>query len=104
MLNKNEIKKELYKSKVMANFSHYCSGNLYYKVELIDGIYQFPIATIEKDEEASADADFEINTLSSDLGTTSFNSEIRASELNRWIDKAINNETFILLKQKTHEN
>jgi hypothetical protein len=31
----------------MAKFSHYVSGNLYYKVELADGIYH-PIATVEE--------------------------------------------------------
>jgi hypothetical protein len=46
---KNEVK-DLYKSKAMAKFSHYVSGNLYYKVELADGIYQFPIATVEEGE------------------------------------------------------
>ncbi len=46
-MDKNEVKKDLYKSKVNAKFSHYVSGNLYYTVELADGIYQFPIATIE---------------------------------------------------------
>jgi hypothetical protein len=33
----------------MAKFSHYVSGNLYYKVELADGIYH-PIATVEEGE------------------------------------------------------
>ena len=36
------------KSKVNAKFSHYVSGNLYYTVELADGIYQFPMSTIDK--------------------------------------------------------
>jgi hypothetical protein len=31
----------------MAKLSHYVSGNLYYTVELADGVYQFPIATVE---------------------------------------------------------
>ena len=43
----NEIKKDLYKSKAMAKLSHYVSGNLYYNVELTDGVYQFPITTVE---------------------------------------------------------
>lgn len=46
-INVTEVKKELYKSKVMAKFSHYVSGNLYYKVELEEGMYQFPINTVE---------------------------------------------------------
>jgi hypothetical protein len=52
-------KKDLYKSKAMAKFSHYVSGNLYYKVELADGIYQFPIATVEEGETYSCQLQME---------------------------------------------
>jgi len=38
---------------------------------------------------------YNLIVLSSDLGTTNFNAEIRGSELARWITKAIKNETFI---------
>lgn len=92
MVNETEVKKDLMRSKAMARFSYYCSGNLYYQVELSDGIYQFPIATIE----SANDGDLNIQ-LSSDLGTTNFNVEIRGSELARWISKAIKNETFVKL-------
>ena len=88
-INVNEVKKELMKSKVNAKFSHYVSGNLYYTVELADGIYQFPMSTVEK---VFGSSDF---ILSSDLGTTSFYNEMRGSELNRWIDKAIKKNEFI---------
>lgn len=47
LINKNEVKKELFKSKVNATFSHYSGGNLYYNVQLADGLYQFPISTID---------------------------------------------------------
>ena len=33
--------------------------------------------------------------LSEDLGSTSFNNEIKGSELSRWISKAIDKEEFI---------
>ena len=33
---KNEVKKILYKTKVMAKFSHYVSGELFYTVEIED--------------------------------------------------------------------
>ena len=89
-MNTNDVKKDLYKSKNMAKFSHYVGGNLYYTVELAIGIYQFPIATVE----SAKDGNFNIQ-LSSDLGTTEFGSEIKGSELNRWIAKAIENERFI---------
>jgi hypothetical protein len=92
-MDSNEVKKDLYKSKAMANFSHYVSGNLYYKVELADGIYQFPISTIE----SANDGEFGIQ-LSSDLGTTTFSAEIKGSELSRWVSKSIDNKEFIKVR------
>ncbi len=99
-MNENEIKKELYKSKAMAKFSHYVSGNLYYTVELESGTYQFPISTVdiyEKVDEQFDGTDEIIReySLSADLGTTSFYNEMKGSELNRWIAKAIKSEDFI---------
>ncbi len=92
MFNEIEIKKDLMKSKNMATFSHYIAGNLYYNVVIMGELYEFPIATIE-----SANDGYLSIQLSSDLGTTRFDSEIRGSELARWISKAIKNETFIKL-------
>lgn len=101
IMDKNEVKKELYKSKANAKFSHYVSGNLYYTVEIADGIYQFPIATVEEKIVTIDNNSFEYSVvtieLSSDLGTTSFYAEIRGSELSRWISKAIDKEEFIKL-------
>ena len=105
-MNENEVKKDLYKSKAMAKFSHYVSGNLYYRVELANGTYQFPIGTIDKIPHSQPT---QINSegmikeyqylfdvkLSEDLGQTSFEAEIKGSDLNRWISKAIKNEEFI---------
>ena len=92
MINEIEIKKDLMKSKNMAKFSHYISGNLYYSVVVMDEVYVFPIETVE----SASDGQLNIQ-LSSDLGTTRFEAEIRGSELSRWISKAIKNETFIKL-------
>jgi len=100
-MEKNEVKKDLYKSKNMAKFSHYVQGKLYYIVDLIDGTYQFPISTIEEgptfNDDESGLSMYEVETvvLSSDLGTTSFSAEIKGSELNRWISKSIDNGEFI---------
>lgn len=128
-INANDVKKDLYKSKVNAKFSHYTSGNLYYTVELADGIYQFPISTIETmaidrvinkklyteideagEEEKTHEEFYKIlyieseengyeeataSKLSSDLGTTSFFNEMKGSDLNRWISKAIEKGEFI---------
>ncbi len=49
-VNETQVKKDLYKSKAMATFSHYTAGNLYYQVELEDGIYQFPISMVDDDK------------------------------------------------------
>jgi hypothetical protein len=91
-MNKNEVTKELYKSKVNAMFSHYVSGNLYYTVELESGTYQFPILTIEESNIFDSEGSVK---LSSDLGTTSFYNSMKGSELNRWIGKAIDSNNFI---------
>ena len=105
MFDINEIKKDLYKSKNMAKFSHYISGNLYYTVELTDGVYQFVIPTVENkritignDEEVHGPDNVEILEtikLSEDLGSTSFEKEMRGSELIRWIQKSIKSNDFI---------
>ena len=99
-MDKNEVKKDLYKSKNMAKLSHYVSGNLYYTVELADGTYQFPISTIEEVEtEVTEDGHTAIVIqLSEDLGTTTFESEMKGSDLNRWITKAIDKGEFVRIK------
>jgi hypothetical protein len=100
----NEIKKDLYKSKAIAKLTHYVSGNLYYTVELVDGVYQFPISTVEtgikytvaiSDDGISNIDDVETIQLSSDLGTTTFDAEMKGSDLNRWIAKAVKKGEFI---------
>lgn len=132
MFDINEIKKDLYKSKNMAKFSHYVSGNLYYTVELANGIFQFIIPAVEtgtlseindvemlvnddkgdlkdfdkkiydkksfftNDEEMVGERiEIKFTKLSSDLGSTSFEKEMRGSELIRWIQKSINSNDFI---------
>ena len=110
-MEKNEVKKYLYKNKeLMAKFSQYIHGNLYYIVQLEDGNYEFPISTIDTYEikdlykmktDENDNVSFEkferssFIDLSSDLGTTSFDKEVKASLLNRWIDKAIEKGEFI---------
>ena len=96
MIDVNVVKKELYKSKAMAKFSHYVSGNIYYKVELEDGTYQFPISTVDRIKFGSEeDSHQDSYKLSSDLGTTPFYSEMKGSHLNRWISKVIDSGEFI---------
>jgi hypothetical protein len=88
-MDKNELKKYLYRNKdLTASFRHYKKGNLYYTVQLEDGLYQFPIATVQG---IFGSSDF---MLSEDLGETPFDNEIKASLLIRWIDKAISTDKF----------
>lgn len=101
-MNELEVKKQLYKSKAMAKLSHYVSGNIYYTVELEDGIYQFPISTVEEkveyflpEHEGDDEIDFEYIQLSEDLGTTPFYAEMKGSDLNRWIAMAIKAGEFV---------
>lgn len=94
----NEIKKELLKSKAMANFSHYISGNMYYTFNIESGQYQFPIPVVDIRQTFGENGN-EISQveLSSDLGTTQFDKEIKASFLNRWIEKALAKDELIKL-------
>lgn len=96
MVDKNELKKELYKSKEMAIFNHYMKGNLYYTIDISTGRFIFPIPTVETVTHiVGVDGEEEnILELSSDLGETKFNDEIKGSELIRWISKAIDNNEF----------
>ncbi len=98
MMNPTEIKKETIKNKIIANFSHYVQGSLYYRIVLADGTYQFPIHVTEKINIGSLDKNgnpYDELSFSNDIGTTSFEAQMKASLLNRWIEKAIKNEEFI---------
>ena len=124
MLDLNFIRKDLYKSKVNAKFSHYCAGKLYYTVELSDGrVFQFPIKNVDQEPDSIIDLimiehggdlsqdnkdilniilrdkKYHSIELSSDLGQTPFNAEIKASELNRWIAKAFDKGDFICINK-----
>lgn len=104
-ISANDVKKDLYKSKVNAKFSHYSHGKLYYTVELTDGVYIFPISTVENkieymSPENEGEDEIEIKSieLSADLGETSFCNEMKGSDLNRWISKAIEIDDFIKIR------
>ena len=99
-LNVNDVKKYLYKNKeLMAKYIFYKHGNLYYSVQLEDGLYKFPISTVDESTSNSASIidKFQskgVYNLSADLGETPFDNEIKASLLNRWIGKAFENGNF----------
>lgn len=79
-----EVKKELYRKKeLMAKFSHFENHKLFYIIELESGKYLFPIDTIEDEKRAA------------DVCGAIFGLEIKASDLNRWIERAIKKDDFI---------
>jgi hypothetical protein len=118
MKDANEVKKELYKSKVNARLDRVEKAVMYYEVELSDGTYQFPIDTVEpvdailykleaNVQESKTEHDAALTytkvkeryfTRSSDLGSTPFLPLMKASELNRWIGKAIEKDEFVKVK------
>lgn len=111
-MNANDVKKELYKSKVNAKLTEVVNGTMYYIVQLEDGLYRFPIIQVtevvgplyrlEAKTQTSPTValtytkiDEKCYALSADLGTTSFSVEMKASDLNRWIAKAIESDDFV---------
>ena len=111
MENKIEIKKLVGNGNV-ARLSHVIEGNMYYNVQTEDGLYQFPIKGFVKEKNQlfnmktatfpSGELKVEyvpvsgsLYKVSDDIGTTTFNAEIKAMEVMRWIRKAIeDNEIF----------
>jgi len=95
-----EVKKELYKSKTNAKFSHFENNKMFYTVELESGKFIFPIATAVKKtikviEDEEVIASFEIEKAAADVKGATFGPEVKGSDLNRWIEKAIKNDDFI---------
>jgi len=95
----NEVKKDLYRSKEFAEFSHYCEGKLYYTVNVFGKAYQFPILVTETISKTVTFPGFAITmdamALSADLGKTAFSKSIKGSDLIRWIQKAVDTDDFI---------
>lgn len=95
-----DVKKELYKTKVMANFSHIADGSAFYTVEYNGGLYQFPleleetkIITINLGEDIINS--FNIKVPSADMKGATFGSEVKGASLSRWVSRAIKNGNFI---------
>jgi len=102
-LTETDIKKELYKTKAMANFSHLENGKAYYQIMLDGSMYQFPLALEEEktlkimiDDEVVSTTKIMVPT--SDMKGASFGICVRGSELNRWIAKAIKSENLIKIQ------
>ena len=106
-IDANEIKKELYRTKADAVLARYEKGNLYYNVEVNNGLYQFPISVVSCTPEklvvpttaGTIEKSVEVMKLAEDLGSTPFTPVMPARHLNRWIEKAIEWGDFELLKE-----
>ena len=109
MIDKNEIKKDLYKSKNLATFSHYSFGKLFYTFDALGATFMFPIYIVEETTTTVLiDLGEGVVTnrtqksgykLSPDLGETNFGPSIKASDLNRWIAKAIDADELVKMTQ-----
>jgi hypothetical protein len=85
----NERIKTLFREKTMASLHRYQSGKIYYRYEVEEGMFEFPIDVVEESFTYEDDGSKNYFTgLSEDLGDTAFNMNVRASELTRWIKKA----------------
>lgn len=99
------MKKDLYRSKEMAKFSHYKLGSLYYTVKIFGVDHMFPIKTVIELPSTIVgvhDGVIQNTTVytqhfSSDLGDTAFDNEIQGSLLIRWIDKAVDTNELVKL-------
>jgi hypothetical protein len=96
----NEIKKDLYKSKEMARLSHYDGdkGALIYQVKIFGKLHEFPIYVFETDNEMFEGEDRKIILMAADLKGAKFFVEIKGSDLNRWISKAIDKGDLLVLE------
>lgn len=95
-----DVKKELYKSKAMATFSHIENGKAYYNVEYKGVLHQFPLDLEETKEMKVSIGDdvistFEIKVPAADMKGASFGTEVKGSDLNRWIARAIKSGNFM---------
>lgn len=105
MENKEIVIKDIVGSGSIAKLSHYSAGALYYKVENENGVFVFPVYVIEKGHgpffkleklsEATSDElkyvpyTSNLYELSPDVGVTTFEAEMKAMMLMRWINKAL---------------
>ena len=105
-MNIEKLEKYLVDKEIIAKFSHYRSGNLYYTIKLDDEIYQFIIETVKIDyiiplqteEDCGIEDEQEIIILSEDLGDIYFEKEMSGTDLVIWIKKSIISKNFIKLK------
>ncbi len=98
MIDKNEIKKDLYRTKAIAKLEYYNpeNGDLIYNVEIFGQFHRFPIHTITKSVSGFNTFGDEVYSiaLTDDLKGAKFEAEMSGSSLIRWIQQAIDNNEF----------
>ena len=95
-MDKNFVKKELLKTKVLAYFKHFNLGKLYYSVVINDETYEFPVSTVKQVVDKNSSVTLQ---LAEDVCGAKFGLEIQASFLNRWIERAIESGDFVKLSE-----
>ena len=99
-ININEVKKDLLKQKTKAFLVSYREGVLTYKVKFQGIDYQFPIPVFLKTAVQAKHDEKEMYLLFSlDTKGADFLPEMKASELSRWIEKAMDSNDFIKLSE-----
>lgn len=92
----NELVKTLFIEKTIAILDRYQNGELYYRFEVAGVRYEVSIPVINRaiiwDQE-------QLYSKASDVGATAFYSEMRASELMRWIKPAAMTEGLVKLTE-----
>ena len=106
-IDKNEVKKDLYRTKVDATLMHYDKGNLFYQVDVqfYNAVFQFPVAVVKNTTEklsiptaeGTLEQDVNVLRLAKDVDGVFFAPTMPARLLNRWIERAIDNGEFELL-------
>ena len=86
-MDKNEVKKDLYRSKEIAKFAYYDGdlGKMCYILNIFGTPHMISINV------------FEDGGLANDMKGAKFSSEMKGSDLNRWIMKAIDADDIMKL-------
>jgi hypothetical protein len=106
IVDKIEIKKDLYKSKAVAKLMYYNPnyGDLIYSIQALGKVWEFPIHTIKDcvlgydfiEQGAKVRFDIDSIKLNEELKGAQWEPAMKGSDLNRWIGQAIDAGEFVL--------
>lgn len=105
-----DVQKDLLKSKTIADFDRFENGDLFYNVNILDDLYQFPIPTIgevhinhdildSEGEQSGMKLIAKTFRPKNDVKGAAFTPQMRGSELFRWIKKAYNDNNLIKISE-----